>query len=188
MLEAIKNTIFGGYHYPCNGNKFTLTEDSKSAKCKEAKFEVKDGDQYLVFKFDPPKKIKRNGEDIEQLFSVFEEGTYQSICDYIIFYQKSSGGLFAIICNLKSDHSGNNKIQISAGEIFANFIYQTAKRVFPGDFSNEKLKIVKTLFSSKALYKNSESNKTGILNFVSNSETKSTMNLYNRCINETIRR
>ncbi|TAH03439.1 MAG: hypothetical protein EAZ15_03190 [Sphingobacteriales bacterium] len=53
MLEAIKKAIYSGYHYPCTGNKFTLTEDSRSAKCKEAKFEVKDGDQYLVFKFDP---------------------------------------------------------------------------------------------------------------------------------------
>ncbi len=181
MLEAIKNAIYSGYHYPCSGNKFTLTEDSKSAKCKEAKFEVKEGDQYLVFKFDPSKKINRNGKDIEQLFSVFEEGTYQCICDYIIFYQKKTGGLFAIICNLKSDNLGNNKIQIDAGEIFADFIYQTSKRVLPKSFTSEKLEIVKVLFSSKRRYGNGENNKSGILNYHSNSETSQTMLLYNTC-------
>lgn len=181
MLEAIKNAIYSGYHYPCDGNKFTLTEDSKSAKCKNAKFEVKDGDQYLVFKFDPSKKIKRNGKDIEQLFSVFEEGTYQCICDYIIFYQKKTGGLFAIICNIKSNNKGNNKVQIHVGEIFANFIYQTAKRALPVSFTNEKIKIVKVLFSSNRLYTKGKNNQSGIINLVSNSETSETMFLYNTC-------
>ena len=188
MLEAIKNTIFGGYHYPCKGNKFTLTEDSKSAKCKEAKFEVKDGDQYLVFKFDPSKKIKRDGNNIKQLFSFFEEGEYQSICDYIIFYKKSKGDLFAIICNLKSDNIGNNVIQINAGEIFADFIYKTAKRISPDNFTSKKLKIVKVLFSSIRHYSEGKNNQSGIINYLSNSETSRTMLLYNNCHNEITRR
>lgn len=184
MLDAIKKAIYSGYYYPCSGTKFTLTEDAKSAKCKEAKFEVKDGDQYLVFKFDPSKKIKRDGKDIEQLFSFFEEGTCQCICDYIIFYKKNTGGLFAVICNLKSDNKGNNKIQIDAGEIFANFIYQTAKRVFPNSFTNEKIKIVKVLFSSIKIYTNGKNNQSGILNLTSTE----IMKLYDKCHNETTRR
>lgn len=181
MLDAIKKAIYSGYHYPCVGNKFTLIEDSRTAKCKEAKFEVKDGDQYLVFKFDPSKKISRNGIDIEQLFSVFEEGTYQCICDYLIFYKKSSGGLFAVICNLKSGIKGNNAIQIDAGEIFADFIYQTVKRVSPEIFIPGKLKIVKVLFSSKRLYAKGKNNQSGIINLVSNSEGSQTMVLQNIC-------
>ncbi|TAH02171.1 MAG: hypothetical protein EAZ15_05680 [Sphingobacteriales bacterium] len=89
--------------------------------------------------------------------------------------------MFAVICNLKSDKTGNNEIQINAGEIFADFIYKTAKRVSPDNFTNEKLNIVKVLFSSNVLHNNGKINKKGIINYLSNSETSRTMLLYHKC-------
>ena len=169
MLEKIKALILDNYCVADNeGGKYTLKEDALGASCNEVQFNGKHN--YIIFKFD--QKIKYEDKEIDHLFPFytrkkgFSEGL-SSMCDYIIFYKnKKSTDLLAVICNLKSGNKANNTNQVKAGEIFARFIFDTAKRHYAADkdFQNVELFNFKVLFSSKELYKNYIDYKTNTLN------------------------
>ncbi|WP_419802031.1 hypothetical protein [Mucilaginibacter sp.] len=177
ILNKIQNIIYSSFQTNVKGRKFTLKESSKSAKCITAKFEA-EGD-YIVFKFD--QAIKRNGIKIQTLIPFLEDGNSQCICDYLIFYLKPNGSLFAVICNMKSVNKSNNIEQINAGKILANFIFETAKRINPLEFENVSLNTTQVLFSYKNLYQGGKNNQSGIINLVSNSEISQTFIFEHKC-------
>jgi len=176
MLGEIKAILYPAYNVNKTGNVFILEETGKEASCKEAKFEAKN--EYLIYKFD--QSIQRDRVKIKQLFPFYNAGNASAMCDYIIFYKKNDSRLFAVICNLKSKNKNNNSGQIKAGEIFSQFLFNTAKRLYPDTFSSIKLEIKNVLFSSIRLYSNNGS-KSGIINLLSNDDVKESFIFENKC-------
>jgi hypothetical protein len=149
ILQRIEEIIFSGYREKVSGNSFELIEDSKSAKCKKAI--ILKSEDVLVYKFD--KEPKKDGIKIADKFPFFNsiEGV-KSMADFILFYVRN-GRLFIIICNLKSDGESNSSNQIKAAKIFANFLFETAKRKYEQDFRDVNPEFVPVLYSSKSLNK-----------------------------------
>jgi hypothetical protein len=168
ILQRIEEIIFAGYKENVSGNVFELKEDNKKAKCRTAK--IQRTSDVLVYKFD--KTPKREGIEIIDKFPFLNEVSgLKSMADFILFYEKK-GRLFVIICNLKSGNKGNSADQVESGKIFANFLVETAKRMFQGDFGQIKPEFIPVLHSSVPLYKGtSKPNKipqNKIRNFISN--------------------
>ncbi len=124
FLPSLKEILSESYKFDFGTNDlefFALTETATSATCKEAKFRKSKGNELLVYKFD----------DDKTLFPFLNEvPKAKSMCDYLLFYQKSDTKIFAIICNLKSKNAGNNKEQLKSGKVFATFLVNTVKRVY----------------------------------------------------------
>jgi len=174
MLAKIKAIILDGYCVADNkGGKYLLKEDGIGASCN--KVQINGKHDYIVFKFD--QKV----EGIDCLFPFYSKiKRINKMCDYIIFYkQDNTNDLLAVICNLKSNNPGDNTDQVKAGEIFAKFIFDTAKRYYSADaqFHNLELFKFKVLFSSQVIYKNdidyrtaTIKNQNGILNLIADEQ------------------
>jgi len=139
MLSKIKELVLRDYFIDKKGITFKLIETAIEATCKEAKFEAEHED-YVVFKFDETANLFPFYSDVKKA---------KKMCDYIIFYRKeykNETSVFAVICNLKSGKKDDSSEQIHAGHIFANFIFDTVKRLNPDTFDTVKLYVVKVLF------------------------------------------
>jgi hypothetical protein len=176
MLREIATILFNAYNVNKTESVFVLDETGRQASCREARFKAKN--DYLIYKFD--QSIRRDGNVITHLFPFYDNGKANAMCDYVIFYKKSDSRLFAVICNLKSKNKSNNPDQLKAGEIFSQFIFDTAKRLYPETFASIKLEKVNVLFSTIRLYSNN-SNSHNIINLLSNDEVKEPFIFENRC-------
>lgn len=175
MLDKIKGILYNGYFINETASIFILKETGKEASCKEAHVVAKN--KYLVYKFD--QLIVREDISIKLLFPFFNIGNSQAMCDYVLFYENSAGDIFAVICNMKSKNIGNNLDQINAGINFSQFIFETAKRLYPNIFAGVKLNFVKILFSARELY--SKSNGNNVINLISNDQITERLILENKC-------
>lgn len=146
FLSSLKEILSESYKFDFGANDsefFALTETDKSATCKEAKFRKSKENDLLVYKFD----------DDKNLFPFLNEvPKAKSMCDYLLFYQKSDSKIFVIICNLKSKNTHNNSDQLKSGRVFATFLVNTVKRVYTIP-RNTKIIYKKVLFSEKELRK-----------------------------------
>lgn len=156
LIDKIQELIVGEYKYKLDSTKedFILTETSKSATCREARF--KKTSDIAVFKFD--EKIK----GVQDKFPFFKEKSpNKSMCDYLIFYAYKNDihKMNCFVCNLKSGNDSNNSDQLEAGRIFGEFIVKTAIRIYNREISNlagrspidenKDVKFVKVFFSNQ---------------------------------------
>ncbi|MEK7432125.1 MAG: hypothetical protein AABZ74_03245 [Cyanobacteriota bacterium] len=155
-----------------NEIKFELNEEDKLAKCTKAKFKYleEENSEIIVYKFDKNEKITK----IHDKLPFFNDlSKLRSMCDFIILYSKNDKDiLYVFLCNLKSDNKGNSNDQLNSGEIFSDFIINTAKRYSNDDnIKNIKIKYQKIVFSSKLLSKGTtkfdKTSKKGKRNYVS---------------------
>ena len=177
ILKRIDEIIYKGYKEKTLKDTFELEENSSSAKCKRIK--IQRSKDVLAYKFD--KNPLRDGEKIKDKFPFLNDiSGIKSMADFILFYVINDK-LFIIICNLKSGNKGNSAEQIEASEIFASFLFETAKRKFKEDFIGVKPEFKRILFSSIPLSKGGTSpkrksqNKTR--NYVSNDSYTDTCDL-----------
>jgi hypothetical protein len=177
ILKRIDEIIYKGYKEKTLKDTFELEESNPSAKCKRIK--IQRTKEVLAYKFD--KTPLREGEKIKDKFPFLNDVSgVKSMADFILFYVNNDK-LFIIICNLKSGNTGNSADQIESSEIFANFLFETAKRKYKEDFIGIKPQFKRVLFSSIPLFKGGTSlrkksqNKTR--NYVSNELQNDTCDL-----------
>lgn len=163
LIEKIQQLIVGEFKFKIDSDKedFILTETSKQATCREARF--KKTHDIAVFKFDEKSK------GIKDKFPFFKEDSpNKSMCDYLIFYAYKNDihKTYCFVCNLKSGNTHNNSDQLEAGRIFGEFIIKTAIRVYNSEMSNKPqrridenidVKFIKVFFSNQ----NKNVNKSG---------------------------
>lgn len=156
LLKSIEKTIFAPYQYKVNGNQIILTEDNPGAKCKQVTFQTTG--KSLVYKFDRVVNNIDNHPIREPFIFLNPTPPLRSKCDYLIFYthttKKGGEKLYVLVCNMKSDESGNMEDQLYSGYILADFLLQTAfrshqswhssdaEKKYKGDFSQFKDKFV----------------------------------------------
>ncbi|MCC7429757.1 hypothetical protein IT568_02820 [bacterium] len=141
FLQQLSKLIVQDYEHKLTEQEqelFSLPEKSEAATCKTAKFKKAKEQEILIYKFD-------ENQDKFPFFKDLEKA--KSMCDYILFYAKGENKIFVFICNLKSKNTNNNSEQMRAGEIFADFLSKTVKRLGKDKLSKIKIRFKWILFS-----------------------------------------
>jgi hypothetical protein len=135
ILEAIQKTIFSAYNETSSkkvGKQIKLTEDKEEAKCREVTFEI--SGEVLICKFDKVVQDEEHNSLKHPLIFLSQDKPIRSLCDYIVFYKKENNkgahNFYCLICNMKSDSTGNMEDQMLSGQILSDFIIKTAIRCY----------------------------------------------------------
>jgi len=189
MLEEVAKSIVNSYRVNLlNEETFDLFEHNPNSICKIARFKKKNG-KVLVYKFDRVVTLmdsKGQNIEIKTIFPFFNDSEaikgLKAMADYIIFYQgEINANINVIICNMKSELTGNNKNQMDAAEHFVYFILNSINRQFHKSY---KIKIRKVLFTSKTRgiwYDNYRKNNNMIMLYQSNGDNIETCQIEDIC-------